>query len=253
MCPKVALVYPPTCDPTAPYLSVPTLVGYLRREGVEVLPVDANVEAYDRLLRRAPLEALAKRALHRLERLERKHELSHVEQLLYTTLWQTRGDCEAAPGAIDDAVAVMRDGERFFDVDEYDAAVATMESAMRVVGAAHAPLQVSFTAYRTPFSLINADEIEDDARAERNPYHDYYLELAARLRAEKVGLVGLSVAFPGQLQPAYSLAHLLRRELPGVHLTIGGPAITQILMRLRGDTSTASTRLQSRVSRVASG
>jgi anaerobic magnesium-protoporphyrin IX monomethyl ester cyclase len=235
MYPKIALVYPPTCDLTAPYLSVPTLCGYLRREGVEVLPVDANVEAYDRLLRRAPLAALAARALHRLERLERKPQLSHVEQLLYTTLWQARGDCEAAPAAIDEAVAVMRDAERFFDVDEYDAAVATLESAMRVVGAAHAPLQVSFTAYRTPFSMINADEIEDDARPERNPYHDYYLELAARLRGEGVGVVGISVAFPGQLQPAYSLAHLLRRELPGVHLTVGGPSITQILMRLRGE------------------
>ena len=27
---KVALIYPPTCDPTAPYLSVPTLTGFLR-------------------------------------------------------------------------------------------------------------------------------------------------------------------------------------------------------------------------------
>jgi anaerobic magnesium-protoporphyrin IX monomethyl ester cyclase len=235
MCPKVALVYPPTCDPTAPYLSVPTLCGYLRREGIEVLPVDANVEAYDYLLRGERIEALARKALDRLDRLEGKKTLTHVEQLLYATLWQTRGDCEAAPGAIDEAVSVMRDPERFFDVDDYDAAVATFEAAMRVVGAAHAPLQVSFTAYRTPFSLINADEIADDARPERNPYHDYYVELVARLRAAQVGVVGLSVAFPGQLQPAYSLAHLLRRELPEVHLTIGGPAITQILMRLKGE------------------
>jgi hypothetical protein len=232
---KSALVYPPTCDPTAPYLAVPTLTAVLRREGLEVLPIDANVEACDRLLRQAPLEAMARRALDRLARLERKARLSHVEQRLYAALWQARGDCEAAPQAIDDAVAVMRDGERFFDPEQYDAAVATIESAMRVVGAAHAPLTVSFTAYRTPFSLLDAHEIEEDARPERNPYHAYYLELAARLRAAKVGLVGLSVAFPGQLQPAYSLAHLLRKELPGVHLTIGGPAITQIFLRLEGE------------------
>ncbi len=235
MCPKVALVYPPTCDPTAPYLAVPTLCGYLRREGIEVLPVDANVEAYDRLLRRDPLEALATKALARLDRLERKSQLTHVEQLLYTTLWQTRGDFEAAPAAIDDAVSVMRDPERFFDVDEYDAAVAAIESSMRLIGAAYAPLTVSFTAYRTPFSLLSAEEIEDDARPERNPYHDYYLELVERLRHAAVDVVGLSVAFPGQLQPAYALAHLLRRELPGVHLTLGGPSISQILMRLKGD------------------
>ena len=51
---KIALVYPPTCDPTAPYLAVLMLTGFLRAHGVEVLPVDANVEAYDALLRRAP-------------------------------------------------------------------------------------------------------------------------------------------------------------------------------------------------------
>ena len=55
---KVALIYPPTCDPTAPYLSVPTLCAYLRENGVEVLPIDANVEAFDALLRRAPLAEL---------------------------------------------------------------------------------------------------------------------------------------------------------------------------------------------------
>src|SRR5262249_45070662 len=51
---KIALVYPPTCDPTAPYLAVPMLTGFLRAHGVEVLPIDANLEAWDALLRPAP-------------------------------------------------------------------------------------------------------------------------------------------------------------------------------------------------------
>ena len=42
------------------------------------------------------------------------------------------------------------------------------------------------------------------------------------------------MCFPGQLQPAFAFGHKLRRELPDVHLTIGGPAITQLLIRLRG-------------------
>ena len=66
---KIALVYPPTCDPTAPYLAVPALTGFLRESGVEVLPVDANVEAYDALLRRAPMAALG-------ERIERRRRAS---------------------------------------------------------------------------------------------------------------------------------------------------------------------------------
>lgn len=44
---RVALIYPPSYDPTAPYLSVPTLTGFLRANGVDVIPLDANVEAWD--------------------------------------------------------------------------------------------------------------------------------------------------------------------------------------------------------------
>ena len=76
---KVALIYPPTCDPTGPYLSVPMLTGYLRSHGIDVLPIDANVEAYDRLLRRDALNAMAARVTRRLGRLERQQSLTHTD------------------------------------------------------------------------------------------------------------------------------------------------------------------------------
>src|SRR5689334_24898687 len=94
---KIALVYPPSCDPTAPYLAVPMLTGFLRAHGVEVLPIDANVEAYDALLRPAPLAALRDRIERRLSRLEKRPALDHAAQLAYLALWQARGDATAAP------------------------------------------------------------------------------------------------------------------------------------------------------------
>jgi len=235
---KVALVYPPSCDPTAPYLSLPTLTGYLREHGVDVVPIDANVEAYDRLLRRDSLELLAERLWRRLQRLERNARLTHVEQLAYVALCDARADAASAPGRIDAAVALLR-GQRgadaFFDPERYASAVATVDSALRLIAAVHTPLVLDFVRYRTPFSLLTAEEIAADAEPARNPFHEFFSgELCERLRAEQVGLVGISVVFPGQLQPAYSLAHALRRLLPDVHLTVGGPAITQLLTRLEG-------------------
>src|SRR3954463_7098360 len=100
----VALVYPPTCDPTAPYLAVPMLTGFLRANGVEVLPVDANVEAYDFLLRRAPMAAAAARVEDRLRALERQGALDHRAALEYHALWLARGDAHVVPESIDDAV-----------------------------------------------------------------------------------------------------------------------------------------------------
>src|SRR5690242_4823246 len=98
--PRVALVQPPTCDPTAPYLAVPMLTGFLRAHGVEVLPIDANVEAFDDLLEPAPLRALRDRVEDRLRVLDARASLAHREQLELAALLRARGDAHAVPGGI---------------------------------------------------------------------------------------------------------------------------------------------------------
>src|SRR5262249_48806232 len=152
--------------------------------------------------------------------LDSRPKLSHVEQRAYATLWSARGDAELVPAHIDDAVATLRDPKHAFDPDAYDHAIAIIEAAQRAISAAYAPLELSFSAYRTPFSLLTPEEIAADAAPDRDPFHDYALALGERLRAAKVDLVGLSIVFPGQMQPAFGLAHKLRAALgEAVHLT----------------------------------
>jgi anaerobic magnesium-protoporphyrin IX monomethyl ester cyclase len=231
---RVALVYPPSCDPTAPYLSVPTLTAWLRKHGVDVIPIDANLEAWEHLLRPDVLAGLASRVERRVEELDRAPSLSHADQLAYTQLFSALGDAAAVPLAIERALATLRDRERFHDPAAYEGAVSTIEAALRVVSAAYAPLAMDMVAYRTPFSLLTADEIARDSEPDRDPFHDYFMKLADRLAGEGVGLVGISVAFPGQIQPAYALARAVRARVPSAHVVVGGPAITQILVRLSG-------------------
>lgn len=232
---KVALIYPPACDPTAPYLSVPTLTAQLRGRGFEVLPIDANVEAFDAILTEAHLTRLRARIEERLAALGEQPSLGHRDQLDYVTLVRALPLAAAVPSAIAEAKATLRDPVRFYDAAAYDAATVTIDRALAVVSAAYAPLALDFTTYRTPFSMLSAEEIAYDASEPRNPFYGWVEDvLAPRLRAAKVGLIGLSVCFPGQLQPAYSFALQLRRLLPGVHLTVGGPGITQMMIRLHG-------------------
>ena len=199
---KIALIYPPTCDPTAPYLAVPALTGFLRTNGVEVLPVDANIEAYDALLRRAPMAAFRDRIEERLARLEERASLDHGEQLEYHALWQVRGDAHAVPEGIDEAVAILRDPVRFFDGEEYARAVDTIDAGLRVISAAHAPLQLDFTGYRTPFAFTTPEEIAHDATPERDPFDSYVVStLAPRLRAAGSVPLGSRSAFPGNCSP----------------------------------------------------
>ncbi len=235
---KIALIYPPTADPTAPYLSVPALTGYLRSKGVDVLPIDANIECYDLLLRSESLRQAARQIDRRLARLKKKPFLDHTEQMACVTLSRATEVARGLPDNIEDAVAVMRDrsGKRFFDPVSYETAVGVIESALEMISAAYTPLVLDFSAYRTPFSLLDICEIQKDARPERNPFHAYFSGvLCDRLEREGVRVAGISVAFPGQIQPAYALAYTLRLRLPHLHITVGGPAMTQILNRLAPD------------------
>jgi anaerobic magnesium-protoporphyrin IX monomethyl ester cyclase len=230
----VALIYPPACDPTAPYLSVPLLTGHLRNHGVTVLPVDANVEGFDGLLQAAPLEGMARRVEQRLARLARKTSLGHKDQLLYLALSEVLPDLHWVPASVGDAMAVLRDstGRRFYDPVHYETAVSSVVAALRLVSAAYSPLKIDFTSYRTPFALLSEAQIRSDARPENNPFHGYFTgPLCDRLVSAGVDLVGVSVAFPGQIQPGYSLAYALKARLPKAHVTVGGPAITQLMAR----------------------
>ena len=231
---KLALIYPPTCDPTAPYLAVPMLTGFLRARGFQVLPIDANVEAYDHLLSRDALKSIQDRVEQRLKELDSKPRLLHTDQLAYAALWQARGDADAVPEGIEEAKAILRDPQRFFIAEDYSRAVATIEAALRAISAAYTPLQLDFTAYRTPFSLTTPEEILADA-SERDPFDHYITQiLIPRLREQQINVVGLSVCFPGQLQPAMAFAHKIKQHLPHIHLTAGGPGITQLMIRLTG-------------------
>ncbi|WP_437630071.1 B12-binding domain-containing radical SAM protein [Sorangium sp. So ce854] len=233
---RIALVYPPTCDPTAPYLAVPMLTGFLRANGVEVLPVDANVEAFDALLSPGSMAGLRDRLEARLGELDRRPALPHADQLEYLALARARGDAHAVPAAIDKAKATLRSSDGFHDPDAYARAVATIEAALSVVSATHHPLKLDFTAYRTPFGLLSMDEIARSSRPEHDPFDGWVQQtLVPRLRDARADIVGLSVCFPGQLQPAYAFALKIKQALPGVHVTCGGPGVTQMLLRLSGE------------------
>ncbi|HNN94894.1 MAG TPA: B12-binding domain-containing radical SAM protein, partial [Pseudomonadota bacterium] len=169
----VALIYPPSCDPTAPYLAVPMLTGFLRTHGVRVLPIDANIEVYDALLTPGGAAAMRDRLEARLAGLDRKASLSHVDQLAYGALWNARGDAFAVPDHVAEAKKTLRDGGRFYDTEAYGRAVSTIDAALRVISAAYTPLSLDFTAYRTPFAMTSPAEIAHDSEAEHDPFAAY--------------------------------------------------------------------------------
>jgi len=91
---KLALIYPPACDPTAPYPAIPALAGFLRPQGIEVLPIDANLDGFLALLQREPLTRLAGHIERRIANLRRRRALDHQAQLELLALLRVRGEDE---------------------------------------------------------------------------------------------------------------------------------------------------------------
>jgi len=239
---KVLLVHPPVCDPTMPYVATPLLAACLEREGVEVRLLDANLEALDWLLSPARMAALEARVRHRFSRLDRVGELSHPQQLAWLSLYDGLSAAAAlrGPGGLDEAKAILRGqrGDQFYDPERYGWAADSVDSALRLASASCSPLSMDLRSYRTPFSFLDAQEIRSDASEEKDPFHDWFAgPLCERVERERTDLVGISVVFPGQLQPAWSMAWVLRSRFPGLRLVVGGPALTQRMAHLPPETA----------------
>ncbi|MBM4372199.1 MAG: B12-binding domain-containing radical SAM protein, partial [Deltaproteobacteria bacterium] len=246
---RVLLVHPPVCDPTMPPVALPLLAAVLRREGIDVSLVDANLEALDWLLESPRLGELEARVRRRFQRLEALRGLSHPQRLAWLALHDGLAAAaslrDRGPGrrggvpamTVEDAKVLLR-GQRegFYEPARYGAAADTLEAALRLVSAAHAPLELDLRSWRTPFAFLAPGEVKADAAPERNPFHPWLDGvLCPRVEAARVGLVGISVVFPGQLQGAWSTAWALRRRFPSLVLVAGGPALTQRLIHLPRD------------------
>lgn len=229
----IAIIYPPTCDPTGPYLSAPILTAWLRSHNKKVLPIDANIEAYDYLLKKNTLSDMVNSIRKLYRALDEMPSLNHSDQMQYVELYNAMANLNWVPDNIEDAVSVMRDrtGVRFFNEKDYEQAVMTIEAGLKIVSALYHPLYLDFKSYRTPFSLLSPNQIRADADPDKNPFHSTYKRVAERIKDNNISLAGISIAFPGQIQPGFSLAWYLRSCFPDIHITVGGPAITQMLLR----------------------
>jgi hypothetical protein len=228
---RVALIYPPTADPTMPYVSLPLLTAVLRQAGHTVRQVDANVEGWRHVLRPRSLQRASNRCQEQLRKLEAMPSLSHTQQLHYLALHEALSDAGPHIAAeVEQGIATLtgRESGTFYDDGQYGGAVAALDAAARLLAAAHWPVALDFLQYRSPFSFLDAAQIRTDSKPAMDPFRSYYeADLLPRIAAFAPDVIGISVVFPGQLMGAWSLARAIKEAMPAALLVGGGPALTQ--------------------------
>lgn len=222
---RIMMVEPPQADPSQPYSSLAQLAASWRHAGHEVDLLDLNLQFFTHLCTTEALREACDRIMWRLSRLRRTDHSEEVATLeRAATLGGWVGD------VIPQAVAIFRDPVSFYNPSNYAWAFRCVGRALEVHSASAYPGRITLQSFRTAHSHLSSRGIlsatEDD---QSNLFLRYCREhVHALLLDREPDAIGVSVAFPTQIIPAWTLATAIRRWLPETRVVLGGATITRI-------------------------
>lgn len=226
---NVRLLYPPFADPTQPYVSLPTLKGFLRSHGLDATVIDLNVEAAHALLSPRRVLEQAEALAERFSVLNRRPALDGPQQMEYLALAQARPAVLRGLTARGSAADTLQDKARFYELRHYRAVRDQAEDALSALSAAHFPFAYSFNRAAHMAVPWNLALLEDYFQQRRSPLDGFYRQTIAQWRLRPGDVVGISLTFLSQIPETFYLLHLLRRTAPAVFTILGGTCVQQIL------------------------
>lgn len=200
---KVLLLFPPQAQPFLVHPAVPQLVAVLRREGIDAVGMDLNLEAHEHFLSVPVLEQLGMDP----ERAAQAHR----------------------------ARQQIRCGTETLDRIAYYDGIRILRHCLAHVSSRFEGLTWDLKTWT--LRRYSASSWEDIRNAtfdrEANPFVDWFEARMDTFVRHAPDLVGISVAWTDQVIPAFTLARLLKKHLPGVHVCMGGSMITHLAGILR--------------------
>ena len=209
---KSALIFPPQWFPSQPYLAIPTLKGYLEKQGYEVDQYDFNVESYDILLSRDYLEFCIDKIRFRLNSPAYTTEESEVKKV-YRKILSDTGYLDSIFMEVEEAKTVLRKESLFFQYPLYKKAFTTLKVAMKLVSFAHFPTRLDLESLY--MEGAPEDHLEGILKATQdsvtNPYYSLFKDrFLPKTDWGQYGLIGVSIIHVGQVIPALTWARFLR-------------------------------------------
>ncbi|MEM9800887.1 MAG: radical SAM protein [Planctomycetota bacterium] len=228
----VSLAFPPQGHWTQPHLAIPCLKAWLHAHGyADVEQMDLSVEAFDRFLTPDYLErarALVQERLP-LDRFDAER-LPLGEMRAWRAAVESAVSAEALVDRVEEAKAILRGEDGFWDPDRYVPAVRTLYHGLRLVSAAHYPSELTPHNFTMGYSNDSSEDVlAATLDEEQNPFIAFYREdVLPRLVARRPRVLGLSVLYGSQLIPALTLGRMVKEALPDCHVTMGGGFLAYI-------------------------
>ncbi|MCP9455952.1 MAG: B12-binding domain-containing radical SAM protein [Nitrospira sp.] len=235
---KVLLLFPPTWHPSQPYLSLPSLTGFLRQGGVsDVSQRDLGIELLDRLLTKDYGVVVYRQLLDLQRRLERNPsgDTGYGSREHYSKIVESLDRFPYLAERIELAKETLR-GEGFYDLDAYRASLFLIDRWLEVISTVYFPTRLTvvdnqFGDYSIYSSKDLLQVVSDEAR---NPYRVLMRELfIPSIISANPDLIGVSITATSQIIPGLTLCKLIKEAALDLHVTIGGSIFTRLVDNVR--------------------
>ncbi|MFQ5686218.1 MAG: B12-binding domain-containing radical SAM protein [Candidatus Scalindua sp.] len=236
---QVSLIFPPSWIPSQPFLSLPSLQGFLKKEGIENVSIrDLNIEIMDALLSAEQV----KRTHAILSRGERPFaptdSFGHAEneaEVFSRLEWASDViDSGNLVQKVEWAKSALR-SEGFYDINDYVESWKIIDRWLQAFGMLYYPSEISIADNSMRYSVYSSVDVIKASEDElENPYRDLFKEyMLDSIVSQEPGLVGISVTATSQVMPAFTLARLLKEVNRGIHITMGGSVFTKLIDNLQ--------------------
>lgn len=235
---KISLLFPPTWHPSQPYLSLPSLTGFLVQAGVKnVTQRDLGIELLDTILTQKYGEEVYARLVEKMKKLERERtgDTGPNSAEHYARLVESLDRFPYLIDRIESAKESLR-GEEFYEIERYRESLFLIDKWLELVSSIYFPTRL--TVVDNQFSTYSIYSSKDLMKAivdeEQNPYIALFRErFLPSILADQPDLVGVSITATSQIIPGLTLCRLIKQANPEVHLTIGGSIFTRLVDNLR--------------------
>jgi anaerobic magnesium-protoporphyrin IX monomethyl ester cyclase len=235
---KISLLFPPSWHPSQPYLSLPSLTGFLNQAGVNnVIQRDLNIEALDTMLTAKYGQDIYVRLLDKIKQLEKwqSGETGPNSKEHYTRVVESLDRFPYLIDQIELAKETLR-SEEFYDMERYRDSLFLIDKWLELVSSIYFPTRMTvvdnqFSSYSIYSSKDLVGAINDE---EQNPYLELFRsQFLPSILADQPDLIGVSITATSQIIPGLTLCRLIKQANPDIHLTIGGSIFTRLVDNLR--------------------
>ena len=234
---RVSLIFPPSWMPSQPFLSLPSLQGFLKKQGIEDVSIrDLNIEIMDVLLSSVKVKQTQTLIEERLSNGTKIIGPEENPEEVYSRFNWAREVIENENMAhnVEWAKATLK-SQAFYEIDDYIECWKIIDRWLQAFGMLYYPSEISIADNSMRYSVYSSEDViravEDKYE---NPYHALFEEhVIDSMIKENPDLVGISVTATSQVMPAFTLARQLKEKNADIHITMGGSVFTKLIDNLQ--------------------